>query len=108
MKKCELEEQVKELNKKLATTLESLNLLKAEHESLLKKQESIINDAMYEKFKNEHGAYLDRYMREWLSKHVKVELNGDESNYMDVILKIDDETISTDTSQFSVTRTCFY
>lgn len=104
MKKADLEIKIKRLQEEVV----KLRKEKSEFENLARNLTDgipvLIENAMYEKFKNENGKFLDRFMKEWISEHVSVEIDGDNcSNYVDVRLKVDDEIISTDTGSISVT-----
>ena len=103
MKKSELEILVSELESKIRNIREEKDSYKSRYETLLNSLNDRIEDAKYEDFKNQNGKFLDRFMKEWVREHVSVDINGDDCpNYVDVILKIDDETVSTNTGSISV------
>lgn len=104
MKKADLEIEIKRLQEEVV----KLRKEKSEFENLARNLTDgipvLIENAMYEKFKNENGKFLDRFMKEWMSEHVSIEINGDNcSNYVDAALYVDDEKFSESTGSISVT-----
>lgn len=111
MKKAELEEIIQSLRNQLASSRRDADLYKERYHALLEKQNEIKEDALYENFKDQYGVFLNRFMKEWMNEHVSIDIDGSDCpNYVDVMLNIDNETISRNTGSISVSgivRECY-
>ena len=108
MTKAQLEIKIESLN-------ETLNMYKKlyteAHEQLkevtdkVSRIDEIKQDALYENFKSQYSVFLNRYMKEWMSEHVSIHVNGNNTNYVEVALGVDNEIICCGDDSISVSGT---
>ena len=100
MKKQELEFLLEERNKEIGSLHRKLSTIREEknqlYDSLKELKENIpsfIDDAKYENWKEQNAMFLDKYMKEYLPKHLSVEMTDGYSGYVEVKIMVDGQYV---------------
>lgn len=106
--KAQLEQQIMELRDSLAHARREADEYKNKFHEINDSLAQIIEDKMYEKFKADNGAFLNRFMKEWVSDHLTVTGNGEDYGCLDISVRVDNESVHTDTCYLSQAREEYY
>ena len=97
MKKEQMQQVIDEQQTRIQSLYESLKNQKDNYEEIIKKMSEEKEEQDYQNWKQLNGKFMERFMFEYLSEKMHVNVDMDESNYLDMSLSIDETVISSET-----------
>ena len=97
MKKEQMQQVIDEQQTRIQSLYESLENQKDNYEEIIKKMSEEKEEQDYQNWKQLNGKFMERFMFEYLSEKMYVNVDMDESNYLNMSLSIDETVISSKT-----------